>query len=128
MGYQENISTAFTANITGACGIQVLGGLGYDANKNVVAFACGNQKKKKGLKKKFKKTKNNKSGFYFAYFLLSGGELIHVGQINKDPFVNVLHKSTLPALISCPIRIKSISCGSNHTMAISTNGKNKNFI
>eukprot|EP01091_Cochliopodium_minus_P000572 TRINITY_DN10512_c0_g1_i1.p1 TRINITY_DN10512_c0_g1~~TRINITY_DN10512_c0_g1_i1.p1 ORF type:complete len:202 (-),score=46.10 TRINITY_DN10512_c0_g1_i1:456-1061(-) len=70
-------------------------GLAEPNKKWVVAIACG---------------------YYFAYVVLSSGELIHFGQNNKDKF---LHKeSPKPSLIESKISIKSISCGSNHTVAV----------
>ena len=51
--------------------------------------------------------------------LLSSGELIHFGQDNGETFAK--KSSNDPSLVVCPIRIKSISTGSNHTIAVKKN-------
>lgn len=72
-------------------------GLDIHPNRKVVAFAAG---------------------YYYCMLLLSSGKVIRYGQVNSEPFIGQGYFT----VIDCPVRIKSLACGSNHTV-----GKQKFF-
>ena len=58
-------------------------------------------------------------GYYFMYILVSSGELIHVGQINRDILLfDSENEYYLPSLVKCDVTVKGLSCGSNHTVVV----------
>ena len=61
-------------------------------------------------------------GFYFCMLLLSDGKVLRIGQNNREPVIGNAEGSGF-CVVDCPVRVKSIACGSNHTAAVSFEGQ-----
>lgn len=61
------------------------------------------------------------SGFYYTFLLLANGQMVHIGQNNGEKYLGSAIQDI--GLIDCAVRVKCLASGSNHSVAVSVDGR-----